>query len=173
MLHVVSNALASTAPSTFMEDLTPSSSMAQTSVMFLPSSTKPCRKLALPLAPSSHRWDLSRCPSNIRPRRRTSRSRYSSRTFRKRLFFASRALWLPSMLLCWANTEMEGGRPPESRGSGRSRGPRITSGTAGFPSSSCPRRCAWRRIGGCVRPSSSARSPARAAPGWRPGYRHA
>src|SRR5215217_291865 len=55
----------------------------------------------------------------------------------------------------------------ELSGSGRPREPSTALGTAGSPSCSCPRQCAWRRTLGCVRPSSSARAPAHAAPGWR------
>jgi len=53
---------------------------------------------------------------------------------------------------------------PELSISGRPREPRTASGNTGSPSYSCPRRCAWRRTLGCVRPSSSVRAPARAAP---------
>src|SRR5215217_565462 len=48
---------------------------------------------------------------------------------------------------------------PELSVSGRPRGPHTALGTAGSPSCSCPRWCAWRRTFGCVRPSSSVRAP--------------
>src|SRR4051812_30565935 len=42
----------------------------------------------------------------------------------------------------------------ELLGSGRPRGPRTALGTAGSPSCSCPRQCAWLCTLGCVRTSS-------------------